>query len=127
MVFLRSVARRACACALWLHGATKYQVPEVVWRGSEECVRGYLRALFQADGTVQRLEPQPRAARFDLRRVRAACFKTCSMLLANFGIFCRILKRRDAEPANASGRYVAASGNTTVPADYELIIDGRVA
>ncbi|HEY7929259.1 MAG TPA: LAGLIDADG family homing endonuclease, partial [Steroidobacteraceae bacterium] len=34
--------------------ASKQRVPEIVWRGSEDCVRGYLRGLFQADGTVQR-------------------------------------------------------------------------
>ncbi len=27
---------------------TKLQVPEIVWRGNEECVKGYLRGLFQA-------------------------------------------------------------------------------
>ena len=31
----------------------KTQVPEIVWRGNEACVRGYLRGLFQSDGTVQ--------------------------------------------------------------------------
>src|SRR6202030_2043711 len=30
----------------------KTQVPEIVWRGNEGCVRGYLRGLFQSDGTV---------------------------------------------------------------------------
>ena len=45
--------------ALWVApaGKIKTQVPEVVWRGSEECVKGYLRGLFQTDGTVQRCRP----------------------------------------------------------------------
>src|SRR5690625_3141610 len=32
--------------------STKLCVPEVIWRGSEACVKGYLRALFQCDGTI---------------------------------------------------------------------------
>ena len=37
---------------------TKMQVPEIVWRGSEACVKAYLRALFQCDGTVNMQWPQ---------------------------------------------------------------------
>ncbi|MEC9482870.1 MAG: ribonucleotide reductase N-terminal alpha domain-containing protein, partial [Halomonas sp.] len=53
-VFIRSVILARLLAHYGFTRATKLQVPEVVWRGSEACVKGYLRGLFQADGTVQR-------------------------------------------------------------------------
>ena len=52
--------------------------------------------------------------------------KDVQMLLANFGIFCRVLKRR------AAGQRLLPDGKGgselyDCQADYELIIDARVA
>src|SRR6185312_5347146 len=73
----------------------KTQVPEIVWRGSEACVKGYLRGLFQSDGTVQR---DDRRAYCSIRLASShqSLLKDVQVLLANFGIFCRILKHREA-------------------------------
>src|SRR5882757_3582219 len=54
LIMIRSVLLARVLEHYGFSARTKLQVPEVVWRGSEECVKGYLRALFQTDGTVQR-------------------------------------------------------------------------
>ena len=53
LVMIRSVIlARVLARYFGFTAKAKTQVPEIVWRGNEECVKGYLRALFQSDGTV---------------------------------------------------------------------------
>ncbi len=76
---------------------SKTQVPETVWRGNEACVRGYLRGLFQSDGTVQR-DDKNAYCTIRLASSQQSLLKDVQMLLANFGIFCRVLKRRAAGP-----------------------------
>ncbi|HUF82808.1 MAG TPA: ribonucleoside reductase, partial [Burkholderiales bacterium] len=51
-VFVRSVLLARFLEHYGFSAATKLRVPEVVWRGTEDCVKGYLRGLFQTDGTV---------------------------------------------------------------------------
>ncbi|WP_032114186.1 LAGLIDADG family homing endonuclease, partial [Candidatus Paracaedibacter symbiosus] len=51
-VFIRSVMLARLLEHYGFTRRSKLKVPEVVWRGSEECVRAYLRGLFQTDGTV---------------------------------------------------------------------------
>ena len=92
---MRSVAVVRVLAHYGFTATTKYKVPEVVWRGSEACVRGYLRALFQCDGTVQRDDPNAYCT-IRLASSRPELLKQVQMLLANFGIHCRVLKRRDA-------------------------------
>ncbi len=102
----------------------KTQVPEIVWRGSEECVRGYLRGLFQTDGTVNVSGDKGTSCSVRLSSSQPSLLKGVQMLLANFGIFCRILKRRDAGqrllPDGKGGQRLY-----DCKADYELIIDGE--
>lgn len=99
---------------------TKLRVPEVVWRGNEECVKGYLRGLFQAHGAVQR---DDKIAYCTIRLVSSqhSLLKDVQMLLANFGIFCRILKRWEiGQRLLPDGK-----GGTRLydcQADYELLI-----
>jgi len=99
---------------------TKLQVPEIVWRGNEECVKGYLRGLFQTDGTVQR-DDKNAYCTIRLASSKQSLLKDVQILLANFGIFCRILKRR------AAGQRLLPDGKGGTrlydcQADYELII-----
>ncbi len=98
----------------------KTQVPEIVWRGNEACVRGYLRGLFQSDGTVQRQDENAYCT-IRLASSHPPLLKDVQTLLSNFGIFCRVLKRR------AAGRRLLPDGKGgrklyDCKADYELII-----
>jgi len=69
----------------------KFQVPEVVFRGTEEMQRGFLQALFTADGSVQyasgTLAVRLAASHLEL-------LEQVQMLLGNFGIASRIYKNR---------------------------------
>ena len=122
-VFIRSVL---LARVLQHYGFTresKLQVPEVVWRGTEECVKGYLRGLFQSDGTVN-ISGKSQSCSVRLASSYPSLLKDVQMLLSNFGIFCSIHKRRDA------GRRWLPDGKGSskqyeCKADYELIIDGE--
>jgi ribonucleoside-diphosphate reductase alpha chain len=102
---------------------SKLQVPEVVWRGSEECVVGYLRGLFQADGTVN-VSGKSLTCSVRLASSQMSLLKDVQTLLANFGIFSRIHKRRAARerllPDGMGGHKLYHC-----MADYELIIDGE--
>ncbi len=119
-VFIRSVL---LARVLEHYGFTrksKLAVPEVVWRGTEACVKAYLQALFQADGTVQR-DDKNAYCTIRLASSEPALLKDVQVLLANFGVFCRILKRRKA------GKRMLPDGHGgtreyACKADYELII-----
>jgi len=106
-------------------GATaKSQVPEIVWRGNEECVRGYLRGLFQCDGTINTRGQADSRCSVRLASSYPSLLKDVQVLLANFGIFCRVVERRAAGeralPDGKGGRRMYAC-----KADYELIIDGE--
>ncbi|HYB66076.1 MAG TPA: LAGLIDADG family homing endonuclease [Steroidobacteraceae bacterium] len=120
LVMIRSVI---LARALEYYGFTaeaKTRVPELVWRGNEDCVRGYLRGLFQTDGTVQR-DDRNACCTIRLASSQPSLLKDVQMLLANFGIFCRVLQRR------AAGQRLLPDGKGgkrayDCKADYELII-----
>ena len=122
-VFIRSVL---LARALLLYGftrATKLRVPEVVWRGSEACVKGYLKALFQTDGTVN-VSSNSQSCSIRLSSSYPDLLKDVQMLLANLGVFCRIRLRRKAGvrmmPDGKGGQ-----GEYAIKAQHELIIDGE--
>ena len=123
LVMIRSVI---LARVLENYGFTskcKTQVPEIVWRGNEECVKGYLRGLFQSDGTVQR-DDKNAYCTVRLASSHQPLLKDVQMLLANFGIFCRVLKRRDARqrlmPDGKGGQRLY-----DCKADYELIVGSQ--
>ncbi len=102
---------------------TKLQVPEVIWRGSEDCVKGYLRGLFQADGTVN-ISGMSQSCSVRLASSHRSLLQDVQTLLANFGVFCRIHKRREAGKRTLPD---GKGGNKEYQcqADYELIIDGE--
>ncbi|MBC7160550.1 MAG: hypothetical protein H5U26_00380 [Immundisolibacter sp.] len=101
----------------------KFQVPEVVWQGTEDCVVGYLRGLFQADGSVN-VSGKSLTCSVRLASSQPSLLKDVQMLLANFGIFSRIHKRRDEQDRllpDGKGSHKLYH----CKADYELIIDGE--
>lgn len=102
----------------------KAAVPEIVWRGSEACVKGYLRGLFQSDGTVNTSGNSNTSCSIRLASSQPSLLKDVQTLLANFGIFSSVLKRRAAGqrllPDGKGGRKAYAC-----KADYELIVDGE--
>ena len=70
----------------------KHQVPEAVMRGSEEMARGYLRALFSADGSVQGGKENGRTVR--LANTSLDLLNEVQKLLLNFGIASNIYQER---------------------------------
>ncbi len=53
LAYVRSSRLRGALGDLRIGERCKAEVPEAVWRGSDELVAGYLRGLFSADGSVQ--------------------------------------------------------------------------
>ncbi|MCL5942577.1 MAG: ribonucleoside reductase class II, partial [Actinobacteria bacterium] len=66
-------------------------VPEVVFQGSEEMQRGFLQALFTADGTVLD-QGKPGRKCLRLTSVSYEMLQEVQQLLLNFGIFSRIYR-----------------------------------
>jgi ribonucleoside-diphosphate reductase alpha chain len=124
LIMIRSVILARVLQQYGFTAQTKLQVPEIVWRGNEECVKGYLRGLFQADGTVNISGHDGTSCSVRLASSYASLLKDVQVLLANFGVFCRVLKRR-----TAGNRVLpdGKGGHREYPcsADYELIIDGE--
>jgi len=122
-MFIRSVILARVLANYGFTKQSKLQVPEVVWRGSEACIKAYLRALFQADGTVNANENK-QSCSVRLASSKPELLKDVQQLLTNFGVFCSIHKRRNAGkrllPNGKGGRKEYECN-----ADYELIIDGE--
>jgi ribonucleoside-diphosphate reductase alpha chain len=122
-VFIRSVLLARLLEHYGFTAATKLRVPEVIWRGSEGCVKGYLRALFQCDGTVN-ISSASQSCSIRLASSQRDLLKDVQMLLANFGVFCRIRKRRDARTTSLPDGH-GGNRDYACIAQYELIIDGE--
>jgi ribonucleoside-diphosphate reductase alpha chain len=123
MVFIRSVLLARALDAFGFNGQTKLRVPEVVWRGSEACVRAYLRGLFQTDGTVN-VSSDGDTCSVRLSSSHRPLLRDVQVLLSNFGVFSRIHLRRDAGPrVLPDGR--SASREHACQAQHELIIEGE--
>lgn len=69
----------------------KFQVPEVVFQGTEDMQRGFLQALFTADGSVQQSKG---ATVVRLASSHLDLLYNVQLLLGNFGIASRIYKNR---------------------------------
>ena len=122
-VFIRSVTLARLLEHYGFSAATKLQVPEVVWRGSEACARGYLKALFQTDGTVN-VSSRSQSCSIRLASSQPSLLQDVQMLLANFGVFCSVRKRREARVrAMPDGR--GGLRDYACSADFELIVDGE--
>ncbi len=98
----------------------KLQVPEVVMRGSEEMARGFLRALFTADGSVQGTVENGLSVR--LTSTSVELLREVQRLLVNFGVFSKIYENR-----HEAGRQEMPDGNGGTAtydrqADHDLVI-----
>ncbi|MDW8171009.1 MAG: LAGLIDADG family homing endonuclease [Anaerolineae bacterium] len=75
----------------------KLQVPEAVFQGTEDMQRGFLQALFTADGSVQ-YHASNQTASIRLSSSHLPLLEQVQVLLSNFGIASRIHKyRREAQ------------------------------
>ncbi len=111
------------------NGKTKYSVPEVIFKGTKECVKGYLQGLFIADGTINKLENDgvPTFA-IQLASIKKSLLEEVQILLSNFGIRSKISKMRDVEQSVFS--YVTVEGEERVYDSkplYRLNINGNNA
>ena len=122
-VFIRSVLLARVLEHYGFTAKTKLRVPEVIWRGSEACVKSYLRALFQCDGTVN-VSGRSLSCSVRLASSTPALLKDVQALLANFGVFCRIRHRRAAR-VRAMPDGHGGTRDYACSADYELIVDGE--
>jgi ribonucleoside-diphosphate reductase alpha chain len=124
MIMIRSVI---LARALEFYGFTdkaKTEVPEMIWRGNEACVRSYLRALFQCDGTVNTSGQDESSCSIRLASSHPKLLKDIQQLLANFGVFASVKQRREAGTRKLpDGK--GGSKSYDCKADYELVIDGE--
>ncbi len=123
MVAVRSVLLARLLKDYGFTGETKLRVPEVVWQGNEDCVRGYLRGLFQTDGTVN-VSSFKQTCSIRLTSVHRPLLQDVQVLLSNFGVFSRIHHRR------AAGEKLMPDGhgghqNYHCKDLHELIIDGE--
>ncbi|MDZ4175672.1 MAG: LAGLIDADG family homing endonuclease [Hydrogenophaga sp.] len=122
-VVIRSVLLARALAALGFNRDTKLRVPEIVWRGSEACVKAYLRALFQTDGTVN-VSSNSQSCSIRLSSSYPALLKDVQVVLANLGILARLRLRRDAQTKDMPNGKGGLSPYEC-QAQYELIIDGQ--
>lgn len=75
----------------------KLRVPECVWTGSRDAVRGYLGGLFETDGSVN-VAGHAKKSTVSLRLCQAnrKLLEDVQVLLQNFGVTSRIYHRRPA-------------------------------
>jgi ribonucleoside-diphosphate reductase alpha chain len=124
LVMIRSVLLARVLQHYGFSAQTKLKVPEVVWRGSEACVKAYLRGLFQADGAVNVSGASATSCSIRLASSERSLLQDVQMLLANFGVYAPIHKRRNAG-ARALPDGHGGHRDDQCSADYELVIDGE--
>jgi ribonucleoside-diphosphate reductase alpha chain len=95
MLFLRSQRLRRVLEARGVDAGCKTAVPEVVWRGSDDLVAGYLRGLFSADGSVQGTVGKGISVR--LASCSLSLIRDVQLLLLRLGIVGVIYAERRAE------------------------------
>ena len=98
----------------------KQQVPEAVMRGSEEMARGYLRALFSADGGVQGNVEKGVSVR--LTSTSTDLLKEVQQLLLNFGIFSKIYEERHEEGVQEMPDGNGGTAEYERRADHDLVV-----
>ena len=122
-VFIRSVLLARTLADFGFTRMTKLRVPEVIWQGNEDCVRAYLSALFQADGTVN-VSSSSQSCSIRLSSSYPLLLKDVQILLANFGVFSRVRLRRAAAMKDLPNGRGGQSGYAC-KTQYELMIDGQ--
>jgi len=98
----------------------KLTVPDAVMRGSKEMARGFLKALFSADGSVQGSAEKGVSVR--LTSVDAGMLKDVQRLLLNFGIFSKLYEERHEAGAKELPDGNGGTKEYEVQADHDLVI-----
>lgn len=100
----------------------KNSVPEYVFTGTKECVKGYLQGLFQADGYVA-FNDKSNTCSVRLSSSIETLLKDVQILLTGFGVFSKIYKRRSAGYRDLPDGH-GGTKKYYCKDNYELIIDG---
>jgi len=98
----------------------KHRVPEAVMRGTEEMARGYLQALFSADGGVQGNVEKGVSVR--LTSTSTGLLKQVQQLLVNFGIFSKIYEDRHEAGVQEMPDGKGGTAEYERQADHDLVI-----
>ena len=98
----------------------KHQVPDSVMRGSEEMARGYLRALFSADGGVQGNVEKGVSVR--LTSTSTDLLKQVQQLLLNFGVFSKIYEERHEAGVQEMPDGTGGTAEYERQADHDLVV-----
>jgi ribonucleoside-diphosphate reductase alpha chain len=99
---------------------SKLQVPDAVMRGSEEMARGFLQALFSADGSVQGSVEKGISVR--LPSVDEAFLKQVQQLLLNFGIASTVYEERREAGASELPDGRGGTKEYETQAEHELVV-----
>ncbi|HZS86741.1 MAG TPA: LAGLIDADG family homing endonuclease [Chloroflexota bacterium] len=99
---------------------SKFQVPASVQRGSREMQRGFLRALFSADGSVQGTQQKGVSVR--LSSSHAVLLEGVQRLLLNFGIASTIYAHRRPEMARPMPDGKGGQKSYLSKAQHDLVI-----
>jgi len=123
MVFIRSTILARILGIYNFNGETKLSVPNVVWTGTEACVKAYLQGLFQADGTVN-VSENSNSCSIRLNSSSETLLSEIQILLSNFGIYSSLHLRRE------SGFRDLPDGKGDSKAyfckdNFELVLDGE--
>ena len=98
----------------------KYQVPELVMRGSEEMARGFLQALFTADGCVQGNVEKGVSVR--LWSSDSELLGEVQQLLLNFGIASKVYQNRKEAGSKELPDGHGGTKQYETKAQHELVI-----
>lgn len=109
---VRSTTLKKALSSYGLERGNKLSVPQGVFSGSEDMQRGFLQALFSADGSVQGNLSKGVSVR--LTSISEQLLKDTQKILINFGIFSKIyLNRREERetllPNGAGGKSLYVS------------------
>jgi ribonucleoside-diphosphate reductase alpha chain len=101
---------------------TKLSVPDVVWGGSRDCVRGFIRGLYFADGHIE--SRKNRDSSIVLSSAERSLLQQVQILLSNFGIFSAIYILKPAGTALLpNGKGGEKEYNTKE--SYRLVVGGE--
>ena len=97
----------------------KFKIPDVVWGGSKECVRGYLIGLFQNNG-ILKISNSNESCMIILSLNNIDLLKDVQILLSNFGIFSKIykcgcnLEKQTSKNGHCKGNYKLIICNNSI-------------
>lgn len=98
----------------------KHQVPEIVFKGTEDMQRGFLQALFTADGSIQGSAQKGLSIR--LASSVLPLLEQVQMLLSNFGLVSRIYKNRRKEQMRSMRDGKGGYKEYLTKAQHELVL-----